>query len=121
MATSKNGAPGRPTLCSRSRRSPTSVGSSRVVMAPCSVVQVVVDHRRPRPVGLDPGLGLAGGAGGELQETGGVFVHVQIRVLATPEVVAVTPTEHARFQDLGGVQLKGIAVPVELSVALPPG
>jgi adenylate cyclase len=43
------------------------------------------------------------------------------QVLATPEVVAVTPREHARFQDLGPVRLKGIAAPVELSVALPPG
>jgi hypothetical protein len=44
------------------------------------VVQVVVDHRRPRPVGLHPGLGLAGGAGGELQETGSVLVHVKVWV-----------------------------------------
>jgi len=43
------------------------------------------------------------------------------QVLATPEVVAVTPREHARFQDLGPVRLKGIAAPAELSVALPPG
>jgi hypothetical protein len=44
------------------------------------VVQVVVDHRRPRPVGLDPGLRLAGGAGGELQEAGSILVHVQVGV-----------------------------------------
>lgn len=31
------------------------------------VVQVVVDDRLPRPVGLHPRLGVAGGAGGELQ------------------------------------------------------
>ena len=43
------------------------------------------------------------------------------QVLAAPEVVAVTPREHARFQDLGPVRLKGIAAPAELSVALPPG
>jgi hypothetical protein len=35
--------------------------------------------------------------------------------------VAVTPKEHARFQDLGPVHLKGIAAPIELSVALLPG
>jgi adenylate cyclase len=39
------------------------------------------------------------------------------QVLATPDVVAVTPREHARFQDLGPVHLKGIAAPIELSVA----
>jgi class 3 adenylate cyclase len=43
------------------------------------------------------------------------------QVLATLEVVAVTPREQARFQDLGPVQLKGIATPIELSVAWRPG
>jgi len=43
------------------------------------------------------------------------------QVLATLEVVAVTPREQARFQDLGPVQLKGIAAPIELSVAWRPG
>jgi len=43
------------------------------------------------------------------------------QVLATLEVVAGTPREHARFQDLGPVQLKGIATPIELSVAWRPG
>jgi adenylate cyclase len=42
------------------------------------------------------------------------------QVLATPEVVAVTPSEQARFQDLGPARLKGIAASVELSVALVP-
>jgi adenylate cyclase len=43
------------------------------------------------------------------------------QVLATPEVVRVTPSEHARFQPIGPVRLKGIAAAIELSVALPPG
>jgi adenylate cyclase len=43
------------------------------------------------------------------------------QVLATPEVVTVTPREHARFQTLGPAELKGIASAVELSVALLPG
>lgn len=43
------------------------------------------------------------------------------QVLATPEVVAVTPAERARFRGLGPVELKGIAAAVELSAAAPPG
>jgi class 3 adenylate cyclase len=43
------------------------------------------------------------------------------QVLSTPEVVAVTPAERARFRRIGPVELKGIAVAVELSAAVPPG
>jgi class 3 adenylate cyclase len=43
------------------------------------------------------------------------------QVLATPEVVAVTPRDHAQFQNIGPVKLKGIAAAIELWVALPPG
>ena len=42
------------------------------------------------------------------------------QVLATPEVVAVTPAGRARFRGLGPVELKGIAAAVELSAAVPP-
>jgi class 3 adenylate cyclase len=42
------------------------------------------------------------------------------QVLATPEVVAATPAERARFRGLGPVELKGIAAAVELSAAAPP-
>jgi hypothetical protein len=41
--------------------------------------------------------------------------------MVTPEVVTVTPSEHARFQNIGPVKLKGIAAAIELSVALLPG
>ena len=43
------------------------------------------------------------------------------QVLSTPEVVAVTPAERARFRRIGPVELKGIAAAVELSAAVPPG
>jgi adenylate cyclase len=43
------------------------------------------------------------------------------QVLSTPEVVAVTPAKRARFRRIGPVELKGIAVAVELSAAVPPG
>jgi adenylate cyclase len=43
------------------------------------------------------------------------------QVLATPEVVAVTPGDQASFRSLGPFELKGIAAPVELSAAAPPG
>lgn len=36
------------------------------------------------------------------------------QVMATPEVVTVTPSEHARFQNIGPVKLKGIAAAIEL-------
>ena len=42
------------------------------------------------------------------------------QVLATPEVVTVTPGQHAQFRPVGPVKLKGIAAAVELSVALLP-
>jgi class 3 adenylate cyclase len=43
------------------------------------------------------------------------------QVLVTPEVVTATPAEHAGFQHVGPVGLKGIAAAVELSAAVPPG
>ncbi|HVG65423.1 MAG TPA: hypothetical protein VND02_05055 [Actinomycetota bacterium] len=45
------------------------------------VVQVVVDDGGPGAVGLDPGLGVAGGPGGELEEAGCVLVDVQVGVV----------------------------------------
>jgi len=44
-----------------------------------------------------------------------------VKVMATPEVVPATATKQARCQDIGPTQLKGIASPIELSVALLPG
>ena len=46
------------------------------------VVQVVVDDRLPRPVRLDPCLGMAGCPRGELEEARGVLVDVEIGILA---------------------------------------
>jgi adenylate cyclase len=43
------------------------------------------------------------------------------QVLATPEVVTVTPREQAWFQELGPVTLKGIAAAVNLSAAMHAG
>ena len=43
------------------------------------------------------------------------------QVVVTPEVVTATPADHAGFQHLGPVGLKGIAAAVELSAAVPPG
>jgi adenylate cyclase len=43
------------------------------------------------------------------------------QVLVTPEVVTATPAEHAGFQHVGPVGLKGIAGAVELSAVVPPG
>jgi adenylate cyclase len=39
------------------------------------------------------------------------------QVLVTQEVVRATPANHARFEPIGAVALKGIGVPLELSVA----
>jgi hypothetical protein len=58
------------------------------------MVQVVVDDRLPRPVGLHPRLGVAGGAGGELQEARRVFVHVKIRILGA--AAGLQPRERRR-------------------------
>jgi class 3 adenylate cyclase len=43
------------------------------------------------------------------------------QTLATPEVVTLTAPGTARFHGIGPVQLKGIASPIELSVASPSG
>src|SRR5580704_14495962 len=53
------------------------IGAERVEMN-----QVVVDDGLPAPVRLDPGLGAAGRAGGELQEARIVFVHVEAGILS---------------------------------------
>ena len=45
------------------------------------VVEVVVDHREPRAVRLDPGLRVAGRPRGELEEAGSVLVDVQHRLV----------------------------------------
>ena len=43
------------------------------------------------------------------------------QVLATPEVVGATPATSARFESIGSVQLKGIAVAVAIAAASRPG
>jgi hypothetical protein len=49
------------------------------------------------------------------------YIAAPRQILATPEVVAVTPGDQARFRSLGPFELKGIAAPVERSAAAPPG